>query len=224
MDARYKFLRDRHGGGRAMANGYRLDGFFVREQELLLGAIDRNNGPFLDVACGSGLMLAPLLAERRAVFGVDFNGDACAAAAENGIFIVRGDAYSLPFADKSIGQIVNCQFLNQQPPEKAPRFITECARVLKPGGRALLLWRNARSLIHRGAHAAFSICDAFTGQPSFPQYAHSVEEIGRHAQAAGLVVRREAVTLPFSTWKTVPVNSISAHIIGASLFAVFEKP
>lgn len=224
VNARYDYLRDRHGKTNPQANGYRLGSFFKREQRVLLSALDKNHGPFLDIACGSGLMLEPLLAESRRVYGLDFNNDACIAARHNGIEILRGDAFRLPFANETIGQIVNCQFLNQQPPEHARQFITESARVLKRGGQLIILWRHARSLIHVTSHFAFTLIDRFTGQPPFPQYEHPIEEVKAFAKEAGLEARHEAVTMPFLKPDTLPAKSLPAGIVGASFLIVLKKP
>lgn len=223
VDARYEFLRGRHGEKNSKANGYRLESFFAREQRLLLKAIDRENGPFLDIACGSGLMLEPLKKEGQEVFGIDFNTDACEAALGNGIQITRGDAFTLPFADNTIGQIVNCQFLNQQPPAETQKFIEESARVLKTSGQLIILWRHARSVIHRTAHSVFTFMDKFTGQPPFPQYEHPIEEIEGFAKGAGLETVDKAVTLPLLKPDIVNADGIAANVMGASLYIVLKK-
>ena len=224
VDARYEFLRTRHGGVNPQANGYRLGSFFAREQKILLGALDETKGPFLDVACGSGLMLAPLIDRGHTVYGLDFNGDGCVAAQQNGLQIVRGDAFHMPFADGTVGQIVNCQFLNQQSSDKTAQFIAQSARVLKSGGRLIILWRHAHSMIHKTSHALFTLMDRFTGQPPFPQYAHPMDEIKNFASLSGLRVESEAVTLPFLKKEMVCSNGMAAKIIGASLFIVLKKP
>ncbi len=223
VDARYDFLRGRHGDKNAKANGYRLESFFAREQRLLLKAVDKSNGPFLDVACGSGLMLAPLKDEGHEVYGLDFNKDACESAQLNGVKIMRGDAFAMPLANGSIGQIVNCQFLNQQPPEQTRKFIEESARVLKRGGQLIILWRHACSAIHRTSHGVFTFVDKFTGQPPFPQYEHPMKEIEGFARDAKLETVDKAVTLPFFKPDTVKDESLAANIIGASLFIVLKK-
>lgn len=223
VDARYEFLRNRHGKTNPQANGYRLGSFFEREQRVLLSALDVNSGPFLDVACGSGLMLSPLLEQGHIVYGLDFNADACIAAQENGIRILRGDAFNMALPDGCIGQIVNCQFLNQQPPEQTQKFIEESARVLKYGGQLIILWRHARSFIHLASHAVFTFKDKFTGQPPFPQYEHSFKEIKNFAERVGLSVQKESVTLPFLKPDMISPNALGANIIGASQFIVLKK-
>lgn len=223
VDARYEYLRGRHGEKNPMANGYRLSGFFLREQNALLAALDKNNGPFLDVACGSGLMLAPLLDEGHIVYGLDFNDDACIAAYGHGLGISRGDAFNMPFADNTIGQIVNCQFLNQQSAAQTQIFINEAARILKPGGQLIILWRHAQSWIHIVSHSVFTVMDKFTGQPPFPQYTHPMAEMRRLAAEAGLQVEKQAVTLPFLKPDMIAPDRLVSNVIGASLFIVLKK-
>lgn len=223
VDARYEYLRTKHGDKNPQANGYRLNSFFLREQRVLLSEIDFDNGPFLDIACGSGLMLEPLINQGKEVYGLDFNEDACVSAKLNKIKIIRGDAFSMPLAENSIGQIVNCQFLNQQSTDQTQKFIEESARVLKKDGQLIILWRNARSLMHMSAHTAFTLIDKVTGQPPFPQFTHPIKEIERLAKNAGFQVVKKSVTLPFLKPDMLsPVNPLS-YIIGASNFIVLKK-
>lgn len=223
VNARYGYMRNRFGDQRPQANGYRLGSFFNREQQVLLNALRKDDEPILDAACGSGLMLAPLVPQERQIIGLDFNEDACLGAQGNGIFIIRGDAFNIPLATKSVGQIVNCQFLNQQPTDKTKLFIEECARVLQHDGRLIILWRHAQSMVHKSAHSIFTFLDKFSGQPEFPQHTHPIEEIKNFAENANLEVEQEAVTLPFFKRDTIPVDSLWANIIGASLFIILRK-
>ncbi|WP_135305297.1 class I SAM-dependent methyltransferase [Haloarcula amylovorans] len=52
---------------------------------------------------------------------------------------VAGDARSLPFEDASFGTVIGRRFLHHVPPEDRQRILSEAARVLKPGGRVVLL-------------------------------------------------------------------------------------
>ena len=56
-------------------------------------------------------------------------------------------------------------------------FSLEAARVLRPGGRAVLVWRNGAALIHRLAHACLCVIDRLRGLPEFPQFVHSIEDL-----------------------------------------------
>lgn len=223
-DALYGGMRERYGRGQARANGYRYEAYFRREQAILFGLLDDAATVSVDVACGSGLMLRPLLSPTRRVLGVDFNAEACCAAAANGLPVVRGDAYHLPFADGAIEQLVNCQFFNQQTPAGVAAFVIETARVLAPGGRAVLVWRNGRALIHRVAHGLLSALDRWRGLPQFPQQTHPLETVAAALVAAGLVVTHRELSCPPLAWRTQAVDGCAAHVLGASCIVVATKP
>ncbi len=220
---RYGAMRGRYGVARAQANGYRLQSFFRREQRIVWKALAGAPRPILDVACGSGLMLRGLPNEGRKPLGIDFNLDACFAASQNGMAIIRGNAFAMPLPDGAVGTIVNCQFLNQQNEQDTATFVGECARVLKPGGKLVLLWRHAESRLHVTAHALFSALDRLRGQPIFPQYTHSMTDMGRLVEQCGFSVSHKAVTLPAMGPDTIDPESGLAQLFGASLMIVAVK-
>lgn len=223
-DALYAHMRRRFGAARARANGYRYEGYFIREQQVLLSLIDPNARTLLDVACGSGLMLRPLLGAERTVLGVDFNVDACAAASANGLAVVRGDAFKLPFASASLDQIVNCQFFNQQTPDGVGAFVVEAARLLTPGGQIVLVWRNGAAYIHRILHICLTGLDRLRGIPEFPQVTHSFADLRRILESAGLEVLREEVSCPPLRWRSQVIDRLPARLLGASCIVVARKP
>lgn len=223
-DALYAGLRGRYGRAQARANGYRYEAYFRREQAVLLRLLDPAAPVSVDVACGSGLMLHPLLVRGQRVVGVDFNAEACRAAAANGLPVVRGDAYRLPFADGAIDQLVNCQFFNQQPPAGVAAFVAEAARVLAPGGRVVLVWRNGRALIHRLAHGLLDAFDRWRGVARFPQETHPLETVVARLTAAGLVVVHRELSCPPLAWRTSATESLAARLLGASCIVVATRP
>ena len=223
-DELYGSMRERFGARSARANGYRYEAYFLREQATLLSLMDRSAAIVVDVACGSGLMLKPLLDPQRTVCGVEFNTDACEAALANGFPVIRGDAYALPLAAASVDEVVNCQFFNQQPPAAVDAFIREVARVLVPGGRLIMVWRNAGAVVHRLAHAILSAADDLRGLPRFPQMAHTFSEVRRYATAAGLETVHEEVTCAPLAWRSRQVHGWLARCIGASCVMVARKP
>ena len=167
-DGLYAEIRQKFGQSGAGANGYQMRSFFRREQALLYSLLGHADLPVLDIACGSGLMLASLPSGRGEVIGLDYNQLACIDAKRNGLTVLRGDAFSLPFVNGSIAQVVNCQFLNQQSNENTRQFIEEVARVLKPGGRLVLFWRYADSLFHRLCGALVWAGEWVRRAPRFP--------------------------------------------------------
>lgn len=99
------------------------------------------DGRALDVACGSGKLTAELrrLAPRGLVVGLDFSGEMLrvAAAEAAGPGYVRGDGLRLPFRDGAFdGVTVAFGLRNFADPQRGLR---EMRRVLRPGGRAVVL-------------------------------------------------------------------------------------
>lgn len=224
VDDLYAGLRSRHGGSNPRANGYVYEGYFRREQQILFALLNAEAEILVDVACGSGLMVQPLIGKRDLVLGVDFNRDACRAAQANGLTIVRGDAFRLPFADASIDEIVTCQFFNQQQPAAVRRFVFESTRVLRPRGRVIMVWRNGTAWVHRLALFTFGALDRLRGRPRFPYEDHSFADIRAYADAAGLAPRLQNVSFPPLSWCSDAVDSIAARIVGASNICILEKP
>jgi demethylmenaquinone methyltransferase/2-methoxy-6-polyprenyl-1,4-benzoquinol methylase len=98
-------------------------------------------GRALDVACGSGKLTAELrrLAPAGLVIGMDFSGRMLEVAArrEPGPRYVRGDGLRLPFGDGVFDAVtVAFGLRNFADPE---RGLAEMRRVLRPGGRAVVL-------------------------------------------------------------------------------------
>jgi ubiquinone/menaquinone biosynthesis C-methylase UbiE len=95
----------------------------------------------LEVSCGHGggasyLMrtLAP-----AAYTGLDFNADGIAFCLRRhelpGLDFVHGDAQELPLTDQSVDAVINVEASHAY--GHLPRFLTEVARVLRPGGHFL---------------------------------------------------------------------------------------
>lgn len=224
VDELYADLRGRYGERNARANGYLYEGYFLREQAILFSLLNARAPVLVDVACGSGLMVQPLIAERRQVIGIDFNADACRAARANGLAVVRGDAFRLPLGDTTIDEIVTCQFFNQQKPAAVRQFVAESARVMRAGGRLVMVWRNGTAWIHRLALAVFKGIDRVRGLPNFPYENHSQESLGVYAAAAGLTVELQAVSFPPARWSSEALHSRRAQWIGASNICILSKP
>jgi 23S rRNA G2445 N2-methylase RlmL len=143
----------------------------------------------LDPMCGTGTILAETLELARsrgirlaAVWGGDLEAKALRATGPNlrrlgHVLLARWDARSLPLPDRSVDRIVcNPPFGKQlsRPEDVGPlyrRFLRECDRVLRPGGRSVLLVSDQAGL--RDAAAGLNwqyeqqIRVRILGQPAF---------------------------------------------------------
>jgi malonyl-CoA O-methyltransferase len=91
----------------------------------------------LDIGCGTGYF-AVAAADKRPdwrVVGIDVSAGMCEVAVTR-CPVMRGDAAQLPLAEASVDAAVSS--LCYQWVEDAPRAFTELARVLRPGGRAVI--------------------------------------------------------------------------------------
>ena len=100
----------------------------------------------LDIACGTGGFLAEVKRNypRLAVTGIDLSAPYLAVAgrrlsAWSRVALAEANAETLPFADASF-DIVTCIYLFHELPHRARQGVArEIRRVLKPGGRLILL-------------------------------------------------------------------------------------
>ena len=90
----------------------------------------------LDLACGTGDLCRELAKRGYRPVGVDRSAGMLAAQRTTAP-LVRGDALRLPFRNHSVDGIV-CGFALRNFASLKP-FLSECARVLRPGGRVALL-------------------------------------------------------------------------------------
>jgi len=93
----------------------------------------------VDVACGTGDFCELAAATGARVVGVDFAAGMLAGARRRGVpaAFVRGDALALPVRD-AVADAVTCGFALRNL-TAIPPMLAEAARVLRPGGRLVLL-------------------------------------------------------------------------------------
>lgn len=101
--------------------------------EWLARAVSSSADLVLDLACGAGAMIERLEKPGRTVIGLDRSESELAAAAARGRGpLVLGHASYLPFADNSFDAVVTSLGIGVV--ADRPRFLSEAARVLRPGG------------------------------------------------------------------------------------------
>jgi demethylmenaquinone methyltransferase/2-methoxy-6-polyprenyl-1,4-benzoquinol methylase len=159
-------------------------------------------GSALDIACGSGKLagaLAKIAGDGGRVVGLDFSPQMLVIARRDhpAIEFIEGDALNLPFDDGSFDASTNAFGLrNLAEPVKG---LTEMLRVMKPGGRAVILEfvRPPKNLVGAAYRIYLrnllpAIGGVISGQPAAYRYLsdtvdsyRSPEELTAMAVAAG---------------------------------------
>lgn len=98
----------------------------------------------LELGCGTGLILKELAPYARSAMGLDISAGMLASAQSRGLDVVQGSVTDLPFADASFDVVYSFKVLAHV--QAIDRTLQEVARVLRPGGHALLEFYNKNSL------------------------------------------------------------------------------
>ena len=105
------------------------------------------DGKFLDVGCGSGSALAALQARGWHVRGIDFDSAAVAVAKLQGFDVSVGSLAEHHFQDNTFDALLMSHVIEHVPDPIAD--LSECRRVLKPGGYLIVITPNAASRGHK---------------------------------------------------------------------------
>ena len=115
--------------------------FYIQLYHRTATQADLNGAQVLEVSCGHGGGASYLVRTLRpaSYTGLDLNPAGVAFCRERhnlpGLDFVEGDAENLPFVDQSFDAVINVEASHCYP--RFPRFLTEVARVLRPGGHFL---------------------------------------------------------------------------------------
>lgn len=104
--------------------------------------VDLGCGPVVDLGCGPGTVSRMLVRRGHGdvdVIGVDQSPRMLALARRAGVRPVRGDVTALPLASGTIRQVMCAWVLHLLDPTARRATVAEVARVLTPGGRAVLV-------------------------------------------------------------------------------------
>ena len=173
----------------------------VEQRRVLIEALELSPGErALDIGSGPGLLacdLAAALGPAGAVVGVDPSESMLAIAARRDagadaapITLRTGDAGALPFDDESFDVAVSTQVYEYV--EDMPGALAEARRVLRPGGRLLVLDTDWDSVVWHSRDPArmrrvLAAWDEHLVDPHLPR------RLGRLLTDAGLRVTRRAV-------------------------------
>lgn len=147
-------------------------------------------GPrLLELGCGTGLVLERVRAFAPGAAGADLSLGMLRRARARGLPVTKASALALPCRDASLDLVYSFKVLPHI--ERLDDALAEVARVLAPGGVALLEFYNPRSL--RGLWKKLRWWKARVGAGSHDREVytayHTPEEARARARAAGLEPR-----------------------------------
>ncbi len=116
-------------------------------------------GVGLDIGCGIGSESKLLAREERTVIGLDYDIATARLARTEIDGVVCGDARELPFRTNSLDWVSSSHIIEHfTDPE---RHVAEIARVLRPGGRLVVLTPNAPADFENPFHVHLFSLDTF---------------------------------------------------------------
>lgn len=104
-------------------------------------------GRLLDVGCGGGEFLGFMQNLGWQVEGVDFDAEAAKNATDKGVHVHVGSLEAQKFAEDTFDAVTMSHFIEHV--HHPRQLIEECWRILKPGGRLVMVTPNTGSYGHR---------------------------------------------------------------------------
>lgn len=104
------------------------------------------NGHLLDVGCGNGNAMVRFRDRGWRVTGIDFDESAIREASTKGLDVYTGDLKEIQFPSNTYDVVFLSHVIEHVPEPIA--FLSECYRILKPGGLLIALTPNADSRSH----------------------------------------------------------------------------
>jgi SAM-dependent methyltransferase len=100
------------------------------------------DGIFVEAGCGTAESSSRIDPKGRTLVAMDISRLALRAARRVPVFngLLQGDLFRLPFRDGTVAGLWNLGVMEHFPTEEGRALLREFARVLRPGGVALLFW------------------------------------------------------------------------------------
>ncbi len=128
------YERDRHAGYHRLIDDLQVD--------LLAPHVEGKD--VLEVGCGTGLLMHRVAQSARSTRGIDISPGMLEQARERGLDVVEGCATELPFEEEQFDVVYSFKVLAHV--EDIDRALSECSRVVRPGGKLFLEFYNPYSL------------------------------------------------------------------------------
>jgi 2-polyprenyl-3-methyl-5-hydroxy-6-metoxy-1,4-benzoquinol methylase len=142
----------------------------------------------LDVGCGSGVLLARMKSLGWDVEGVEVDPEAVEAGKRRGVPVRLGTLQDQKFPDNHFDAVHSAHVIEHVHDPVA--LLSECRRILKPGGTLVILTPNTASWGHRQFGAAWLNLD-----PPRHLVLFSETTLRQAAERAGLKVQRLDTTI-----------------------------
>jgi SAM-dependent methyltransferase len=172
-------------------------------------------GIFVEAGCGTAESSSRIDPAGRTLVAMDISRLALRAARRVPVFrgLLQGDLFRLPFRDGSVSGLWNLGVMEHFPTEEGRALLAEFARVLAPGGVALLFWPPEFG----SSHLLLAPIEALRSRPGAP-FRFFPDEVNR------LRSRAHAAKMLEGTGLEPAVRSFGPRTFFIHLVVVARKP